>query len=110
MTYEKKSGRGLRALQDASRWPDPYGKPRGLGVRAVLCRLLFQATLILTAAGMFSSVAATEPSSTYNVDGEVRSRTCTPLLLPTATLRFPDGTPTGFYAYGDDPSKNGSAP
>jgi hypothetical protein len=53
-------------------------------------------------------LAATEPASTYNVPGQKRTRNCTMMASNTAALRFPDGTPTGFYAYGDDPSKNGS--
>ena len=46
---------------------------------------------------------ASDPSSSYNVDGQARTHTCAPLQSATATLRFPDGTPTGFYAYADDP-------
>src|ERR1035437_452482 len=63
----------------------------------------------LLLAGHATQSFATDPSAMWNVDGEARTRSCTPMAGATATLRFPDGTPTGFYAYADDPSKNGSA-
>ena len=62
------------------------------------------------AAGAVAQTHASDASSLWNVDGQARTHTCTPLQSATATLRFPDGTPTGFYAYADDPSRNGSAP
>jgi hypothetical protein len=67
------------------------------------------AILAVAALGTVPLAFATDPSSAWNKDGQVRSHSCTPMKYATATLRFPDGTATGFYARADDPSKNGSA-
>jgi hypothetical protein len=61
-------------------------------------------------AGSLFSAFATDPSSAWNHDGQQRTHSCAPMKYATATLLFPDATPTGFYARADDPSKNGSAP
>src|SRR4051812_3276360 len=53
---------------------------------------------------------ATDSSSAWNHNGQVRTHSCTPMKDFTIPLRFPDGTGTGFYANAFDPSKNGSAP
>ena len=91
-----KSGRGLHALQDASRRTDTCENPPGLGVRAVLCRFVVASLIASITATLPTRASASEPSSTYNADGEVRSRTCTPLLLPTAPLRFSGWDSDGF--------------
>jgi hypothetical protein len=68
---------------------------------------LLRATLALA----FAAVAnvhqsfATDPSSDWNHDGQARTRSCAPMKYSTATLLFPDGTATGFYAYANDPSQ-----
>lgn len=68
---------------------------------------------VLTLGGLVSTASvllATDPASAWNHDGQTRTHSCAPMKYATATLRFPDGTPTGFYAYANDPSKNGSSP
>src|SRR5438046_48221 len=60
--------------------------------------LALTATLVLEAA---------VPAEKFNVPGEHRTRTCAPMKGERIPLRFADGTPTGFYARGDDPSKQG---
>ncbi|MGI8965383.1 MAG: hypothetical protein ACR2H1_04760, partial [Limisphaerales bacterium] len=61
---------------------------------------------LLFIAATSSPTFATDPSSSWNVYGQARTDSCAPMKYSTATLLFPDATPTGFYARADDPSKN----
>jgi len=72
--------------------------------------MVHKGLLLVAFAAVITPIAtfATSPSSDWNVAGQKRSRDCVPMKYATATLLFPDGTPTGFYVRGDDPSKNGS--
>jgi hypothetical protein len=66
--------------------------------------------LLVTGMATVTALFATDPSSSWNHAGQVRTHSCTPLKYSLVPLRFPDGTTTGFYANGGDPSKNGSSP
>ena len=69
------------------------------------------ARCMLPAALLFPIVSfATDPAENWNVDGQQRTRSSAPMKYATATLRFPDATPTGFYVRADDPSNMGSSP
>jgi hypothetical protein len=50
---------------------------------------------------------AAAPADTFNLPGQHRTRTCAEMKSDVVPLRFPDGTPTGFFAHGDDPSQQG---
>jgi hypothetical protein len=50
---------------------------------------------------------AAEPSAKYNLNGQARTRSCTPMDGEKVPLRFADGTPTGFFVRADDPSRQG---
>lgn len=52
--------------------------------------------------------AATDPASMWSVDRQSRTHHCVQMREAVIPLYFPDGTPTGFYAWADDPSDNGS--
>ena len=52
-------------------------------------------------------VAAIVPAEKYNVPGQHRTRTPGEMKGAKIPLRFADGTPTGFFAHADDPSKYG---
>ena len=54
-----------------------------------------------------TTLSATEPASNFNLNGQARTRSCTPMHGKEVPLRFADGTPTGFYVRADDPSKQG---
>ncbi|MEY2428898.1 MAG: hypothetical protein QOJ40_1783 [Verrucomicrobiota bacterium] len=43
----------------------------------------------------------------YNLNGQARTRSCTPMQREKVPLRFADGTPTGFFVHRDDPSQQG---
>jgi hypothetical protein len=49
------------------------------------------------------------PSEKFNLPVQKRTRTCVEMKGEVVMLRFADGTPTGFWAHADDPSKQGSA-
>jgi hypothetical protein len=53
-------------------------------------------------------IAAVAPSSTYSVPGQKRTRTSVPMKGTKIALRFADGSPTGFYAWANDPSSTGN--
>jgi hypothetical protein len=57
-----------------------------------------------------AALAATAPpptESSHNMPGQRRTRTPAALKGEKVPLRFSDGTPTGFFAWANDPSKNG---
>jgi hypothetical protein len=57
--------------------------------------------------GICAALLTSGPTSNYNVPGQARTRTCAAMKGDRVPLRFADGTPTGFYARADDPSKQG---
>src|SRR5947207_13975549 len=65
------------------------------------------ATCVLIVAAILAA-SATGPAD-YNVPGQKRTRSAAAMKAATVPLRFADGTPTGFYARADDPSKDGDA-
>src|SRR5688572_25816531 len=50
--------------------------------------------------------AAVAPAEKYNLPGQRRTRTCAEMKGDKIPLRFADGTPTGFFAHANDPSKD----
>ena len=52
-------------------------------------------------------IAAVAPAERFNVPGQHRTRTPGEMKGDKIPLRFADGTPTGFFAHADDPSKYG---
>src|SRR4051812_11587492 len=67
--------------------------------------------LVVLAAILFTATSwGTDPSSSWNVAGQARTRNCVLMSGTFATLRFPDATGTGFFVQANDPSKNGRAP
>lgn len=53
--------------------------------------------------------AADLPPGKFNLPVQKRTRTCVKMKGEFVPLRFPDGTPTGFWAHANDPSQQGSA-
>ena len=68
-----------------------------LGMRRTL-------VMLVLAAGL---VAAAAPAEKFNVPGQRRTRTPAEMKGERIPLRFADGTPTGFFAHADDPSRLG---
>ena len=54
-----------------------------------------------------TAAAADAPSSAFNIPGQARTRTCVAMKGAKVPLRFADGTPTGWFVHGSDPSKQG---
>src|SRR5437588_12505062 len=53
------------------------------------------------------TLAGAADSGKWNVNGQKRTRTPAAMKEALVPLRFADGTPTGFFAHADDPSKDG---
>ena len=53
-----------------------------------------------------AAAAAAAPADRFNVPGQRRTRTCAEMKGEKIPLRFADGTPTGFFAHANDPSKD----
>lgn len=68
-------------------------------------RHLFLAMLLIAAVGATDD--RFEPSSRFNLPVQKRTRTCVAMKGDKIPLRFADGTPTGYFARGDDPSQQG---
>jgi hypothetical protein len=64
---------------------------------------------LITVVAAVMALGAVEPSSKYNVPGQRRTRTAAAMKTTKVALRFPDGTTTGFFANGEDPSLDGNA-
>ncbi len=63
--------------------------------------------VMMTRVAMSSAAADMAPSSAFNLPGQARTRTCVTMKTPKVPLRFVDGSPTGWFVSGDDPSKQG---
>ncbi len=68
---------------------------------------LWKLFVLGTLAARASAVGAEAPSSEFNLPGQARTRTCVASKGEKVPLRFADGTPTGWFAHGDDPSQQG---
>src|SRR5207244_1074340 len=69
--------------------------------------LLRRSTLFALILVTLFLVGGAEPSGTFNVSGQARTRTCAAMKGKKIPLRFADGTPTGFFAWADDPRMQG---
>ena len=54
-----------------------------------------------------TATAPLAPADKYNLPVQRRTRDCAPMKGERIPLRFADGTPTGFFARADDPSRQG---
>src|SRR5690348_10527166 len=63
--------------------------------------------LLLALAEISVAVGADAPASAFNLPGQARTRTCVAMKHARVPLRFADGTPTGWYVSGEDPSQQG---
>ena len=60
-----------------------------------------------TLMGLSTGAAGDAPSSAFNLPGQARTRTCVAMKGARVPLRFEDGTPSGWFVSGEDPSKQG---
>ncbi len=62
---------------------------------------------LLALTPLSTATSADAPSSAFNLPGQARTRTCVAMQGAKVPLRFADGTPTGWFVSGDDPSRQG---
>jgi hypothetical protein len=69
--------------------------------------LPFALELLAASMAVAADLSVEAPASDFNLPGQARTRTCVPMKSTKVVLRFSDGTPTGWFVSGDDPSRQG---